>query len=155
MSVGLCVPRAGLCQLLQCRKNTPTLQRGSTQQGGVLQPAHPRALFTGEKSVSERMCLGRAPGDSVTPPEDTRPRFVPAKRAKTQHCAQLEQETHSAPQLLPFFRGRQYQRSFLMSGMVMRAVGFSVRILCSSAVGNGVHIGGVGWWGHRCLQLRT
>lgn len=37
---------------------------------------------------------------------------------------------------LPFLRGLLYQRSFWMSGMVILAVGLSVRILCSSAGGD-------------------
>lgn len=38
---------------------------------------------------------------------------------------------------LPFLRGLLYHRSFLMSGMVILAVGLSVRILCSKAGGDG------------------
>lgn len=37
---------------------------------------------------------------------------------------------------LPFLRGLLYHRSFWMSGMVILAVGLSVRILCSSAGGD-------------------
>ena len=53
---------------------------------------------------------------------------------------------------LPFLRGLLYHRSFLMSGIVIRAVGHSVRILCSKAggdmVGNGDHWCGTGGcWG--------
>lgn len=46
--------------------------------------AHPSAPFTGEKSVSDRMCLEKPPGESVTPPEESRARLTSAKGQDTQ-----------------------------------------------------------------------
>lgn len=46
--------------------------------------AHPSTFFTGEKSVSDRTCLEKPPGESATPPEDTRARLTPAKGQDTQ-----------------------------------------------------------------------
>lgn len=46
--------------------------------------AHPSAPFTGEKSVSDRMCLEKPPGESVTPPEESRARLASAKGQDTQ-----------------------------------------------------------------------
>lgn len=58
-------------------------------------------------------------------------------------------ESTFSPCPLPFFRGLQYHRSFLMSEMVILAVGLSVRILCSKAEGNGAEIANAAW--HRVL----
>lgn len=46
--------------------------------------AHPSAPFTGEKSVSDRMCLEKPPGESVTAPEESRACLTSAKGQDTQ-----------------------------------------------------------------------
>lgn len=66
--------------------------------------AHPSTPFTGEKSMSERTCLEKAPGESVTPPEDTRARLTPA-RGEIQSRVPIWGGKHVFPMPLTLLQG--------------------------------------------------
>lgn len=61
---------------MQSRKRTQTPDAITIKQYTHI-PFHLCALFPGEKSISDRMCLEKPAGDSETPPEDIRDRFIP------------------------------------------------------------------------------